>query len=187
MALPVTVRLATAADREAVVTLRLAAYRTAPQFTILNEAAITGCEGQVLVAECPDAGLVATMQVVECQTAEDLRRHGGNLPPAAFQGLPSLLLNRGATRPGRHYQGLNSRLRLLALDGALADERIQSLTGYVYDGAPRLNLLRELGYAFAPVTENDHHLCGHTAELFVWLRREQFTAAREQLLTLIET
>ena len=181
MALPATVRLATAADREAVATLRLAAYRTAPQFSILNEVTIADCKGQVLVAECPKAGLVATMQVVECQAAEDLRRHGGRLPPAAFQGLPSLLLNRGATWPGWHYQGLNSRLRLLALDGALADERIQSLTGYVYDGAPRLNLLRELGYAFAPVTESDHHLCGHTAELFVWLRREQFTAAREKL------
>ena len=187
MALPVTVRLATAADREAVATLRLAAYRTAPQFTILNEASITGCEGQVLVAECPEAGLVATMQTVECQTAEDLQRHGGSLPPPEFLGLPSLLLNRGATRPGRHYQGLNSRLRLLALDGALADERIQSLTGYVYEGAPRLNLLRELGYAFAPVTENDQHLRGHTAELFVWLRREQFAAALKKLLNLLNS
>ena len=169
MALPVTVRLATAADREAVVTLRLAAYRTAPQFTILNEAAITGCEGQVLVAECPDAGLVATMQVVECQTAEDLRRHGGNLPPAAFQGLPSLLLNRGATRPGRHYQGLNSRLRLLALDGALADERIQSLTGYVYDGAPRLNLLRELSYKFFDVNAHSYKHITRNTFVFFWL------------------
>lgn len=167
-------------------TLRLAAYRTAPQFTILDEAAIRGCEGQVLVAECPEAGLVATMQAAECQTAEDLRRHGGSLLPPEFSGLPSLLLNRGATLPGRHYQGLNSHLRLLALDMALADARVQSLSGFVHGGAPRLNLLRELGYAFTLVAVNDDlHLIGHTPESFVALLRPQFQVARAKLVALL--
>ena len=181
-----TIRLAQPADFAAVAALRLAAYRAAPEFTIADEAAVTRWDGQVLVAECPETGLVATMQVIECNTAAELQEHSGSTPPTIFSAYPTLLLNRGATLPGRHYQGLNSHLRLLALDMALADARVQSLSGFVYGGAPRLNLLRELGYAFTLVEESPHqHVTGHTPESFVALLRPQFQAARAKLVALL--
>lgn len=174
----VSIRLAAATEFAAVAALRLAAYRAAPQFTIADEAAVTRWDGPVLVADCAETGLVATMQVIECRTLLELQKASGSLPPSDFPAFPTLLLNRGATLPGLHYQGLNSRLRLAALDMALADARIQSLTGFVCDEAPRLRLLRELGYAFAPVEVGAHsHIAGHTAEFFVALRRAQFAAA----------
>lgn len=181
-----TTRLATDVDFAAVAALRLAAYRAAPQFTITDEAAVTRWDGQVLVAETPDLGLIATMQAIACETLEQLRTGSGSLPPNEFNALPTLLLNRGATLPGLHYRGLNSRLRMLALEMALADKRIQSLTGVVYAGAPRLNLLRKLGYAFFAVAPHSHeHITGNTAEYFVVLQRAQFAQASKRLTDLL--
>lgn len=181
-----TTRLATNVDFAAVAALRLAAYRAAPQFTIADEAAVTRWDGQVLVAETPDLGLIATMQAIACETLEQLRTGSGSLPPNEFNALPTLLLNRGATLPGLHYRGLNSRLRMAALDMALADERIQSLTGFMYAGALRLNLLRELGYTFVTVAHHScEHITGNTAEYFVVLQRAQFAQASKRLTDLL--
>lgn len=181
--MPITVRLATPADFEAVAALRLAAYRAAPEFTVSDEAAVTRWDGQVLVADCSGNGLVATMQCVPCHSLAELGHHNGSLPAVAFAAFPTLLLNRGATRPVRHYQGLNSRLRLAVLETALTDSQIQSLTGFVYDGAPRLNLLRALGYSFHTVSGEDGTgtFGEHTEEFFVALQRPQFATAAEQL------
>ncbi|MDO7886636.1 hypothetical protein [Hymenobacter cheonanensis] len=179
--MPITIRLATAADFDAVAALRLAAYRAAPEFTIADEAAVTRWDGQVLVADCSANGLVATMQYIPCRSLADLAHFNGSLPAVEFKAFPTLLLNRGATRPGRHYQGLNSRLRLAMLETALADPQLQSLTGFVYAGAPRLNLLRALGYSFCPVSGADITFGEHTEELFVALPRTQFAIAAEQL------
>lgn len=70
--MPITIRLATAADFEAVAALRLAAYRAAPEFTVSDEAAVTRWDRQVLVAE-NEEGLLATMQVVYCESLEEMR------------------------------------------------------------------------------------------------------------------
>ena len=184
--MPITIRLATAADFEDVAALRLAAYRAAPEFTVSDEAAVTRWDGQVLVADCSGNGIVATMQVVRCLYIADLARRSGSTPPPVFSAFPTLLLNRGATQPGLHYQGLNSQLRLFVLDTALTDAHVQSITGFVYAGAPRLNLLRELGYMFSPVVANPHeHVTGHTPEFFVALQRPQFALAAEQLRQLL--
>ncbi|MDO7886655.1 hypothetical protein [Hymenobacter cheonanensis] len=175
--------MAAATEFAAVAALRLAAYRAAPEFTMADEAAVVRWDGLVLVADCAGVGLVATMQVIECAKLLELQQASDSLPPPDFPAFPTLLLNRGATLPGRNYMGLNSRLRLAALEMAMADTRLQSLTGFVYEGAPRLNLLRELGYAFTPVEKTAHqHVTGHTSEFFVALRRPQFAAAREKLL-----
>ena len=186
MASTIIVRFAEPIDFGAVAALRLAAYRAAPEFIIADEEAVTRWSGQVLVAVCPVNGMVATMQVVYCDTATQLQEPGGSAPPTSFSAYPTLLLNRGATLPGRHYHGLNSRLRLMALNMALADARVQSLTGLVYAGAPRLNLLRELGYVFTRVEESPHqHITGNTPEFFVALLRPQFVEAQEKLLIVI--
>ena len=179
--MPITNRLATAADFEDVAALRLAAYRAAPEFTVSDEATVTRWDGQVLVADCSGNGIVTTMQFIPCHSIHDFSHHNGSLPVVAFTAFPTLLLNRGATRPGRHYQGLNSRLRLSVLETALANPQIQSLTGFVYAGAPRLNLLRALGYSYFQVSGEDVTFGKHTEELFVALQRSQFATAAEQL------
>ena len=185
--MPITIRLATATDFEAVAALRLAAYRAAPEFTVTDEAAITRWDGQVLVAE-NEEGLLATMQVVYCESLEEMRQYTGSTPaPVTFTALPTLILKRGATWPGRYYQGLNSRLRLAALEMAQTNTSIKSLSGFVYDGAPRLNLLRQLGYSFTLVLNNFSDMSAHTSIFFVALQRPQFALAAEhlrQMLTL---
>lgn len=79
-----TIRLATESDFAAVAAVRLAAYRAVPEFSIADEAAVTRWDGQVLVAECPETGLVATMQVIECNTAAERQEHSGSTPPPQF-------------------------------------------------------------------------------------------------------
>jgi len=135
--------------------LRLQGYSTAREFTLLrpdliiwgehdDEAAVIGswC-GDVLASTL--RGFVAADRV----TAEDFLCCE---VAASAELFPSLLLGRGATEPSFRRSGLNALLRYYFLHAAAAPAPTKPVS-YVnssivmpYVGAPRLQLLRDLGY-----------------------------------------
>jgi hypothetical protein len=109
-----TIRLASSADRGAINRLRLAEYRRAPEFTLVNEAAVLWVgagAGRVVLSAWEGPSCVATMQTEaaddEAQAAAIL---GVSLPPLG-DAYPALVLTRAATDQEYRRSGLNSALR----------------------------------------------------------------------------
>jgi hypothetical protein len=147
------IRLARCADREAINRLRVEEYRRAPEFTLLNEAALLwdGADaGRVVLSAWEGLSCVATMQAeVADDAAQAATILGVSLPPLA-DVYPALVLTRAATDREYSQSGLNSALRRHALSAASA---LRSAIGVVYEGAPRSNVLKRIGYELLPLTD----------------------------------
>lgn len=65
--------------------------------------------------------------------------------------VPALCLSRAATVSGRRTSGVNSLMRLYCIEAAL-ERGLQSIVGFVYQGASRTRLLATLCYSFSPLS-----------------------------------
>jgi hypothetical protein len=90
--------------------------------------------------------------------------------------FPAVILERAATRRDVASLGLNSLLRYYFVTAAQPVAR--SVIGVVFDGAPRLRVLTEIGYNIAPVHKCwDGNVADYHRVLLATLSRSRFVAA----------
>jgi len=138
-------------DADAIAALRVACYRQAREFELLQPQCLswTALDDEAVVFQLHglDSELLATVRSHWVASAAALEQRMGcecELPPECF---PTLYFSRGATVPSAGRLGLHSVLRYHYL---LAAQRLgaASATGSVYEHAPRVRSMAELGYRF---------------------------------------
>jgi hypothetical protein len=145
------IRRATPDDANAVADLRLAAYSGATEFTVREPSTLQWTaadeENIVLAAWAAEGDALSTTRgdvLLDSHQAEQWMECSLDRIPI---GLPTLLLGKGATRKPYERQGFHSALRFCFL-AAARDCEIESLTGIVYEDAPRTRLMHRIGYDF---------------------------------------
>jgi hypothetical protein len=140
-------------DAAAIGALLLAQYAAAREFRLLlpERLAWDGASGAGGVAAGWDESgrLVATMRAslaASAAAAEARLDVSVALPETWF---PAVILSRAATAPGLARTGINSLLRWHLLRAA-ATQGARCALGLVYETAPRLTLMTEIGYRFMP-------------------------------------
>jgi GNAT superfamily N-acetyltransferase len=173
--------LAGAADAPALSALLLTQYSAAREFRLLRPDVLAwdGAQGAGGVAAGWDATgrLVATMRarlVGSATVAEAALGVSVDLPATCF---PSVILSRAATAPGLSRTGINSVLRWHLLRAALA-QGARGALGLVYEAAPRLTLMTEIGYRFqAPARVWDPEVAPLNPPLLAFLSEDGLPGA----------
>lgn len=182
----ITIRQATLDDKEQLTEFRIAQFKTATEFTVLDTKPLSEFKGQVLVAEI-DNQIISTMQVQKLSNRQELIGNETGHIPDEFDGFETFYLSKGATIKEYRNSGINSYLRLLTLKIAIADHSIQTLTGTAYNNAPRMNVLRRIGYNIVDTYDVVHdYLQAKDNPVFIWLDRAKFISAIGLLETEIE-
>jgi hypothetical protein len=177
------IRNATSADLAEVSELRKLQYAAAPEFQVKDQSAVAEQRGSVLLVLHGDE-ILSTMQVEGAADRPFLERLDRSAIGTSFSAFPTFLLSRAATHVSWRRHGLNSLLRLAVLRRAVAEERIQSLTGMAYVGAPRLHLLERLGYSVEVVPQPDaSYIQPVTQRILLCLERDRFIQALDRLNT----
>lgn len=145
-----TIRYATIDDAENVANFRIEQYKSAKEFKICDLSALSQQRGKIYIAEL-DNNIISTMQIEVIETIQDAIKLTHTIVPNNFSRFNTLYLSKAATLKEYHNIGLNSYLRLLSIEHALTKENVNSLIGVAYENAPRLNLLKKLGYEFTEV------------------------------------
>ena len=172
-------------SRAKVQELRCAAYKRSNEFYVEHSRAYQWSEdddvSDVMVA-CDERGeALATMRGANADGRAEVEARFECSAELTDEMFPALLLERGATKGGSGGLGLNSLLRYHFLLGALRSETA-SVVGAVFDGAPRLHLLAELGYEFRQPTRTwDTNLRPRTQLILVTLPRHRIAQATETL------
>jgi hypothetical protein len=90
--------------------------------------------------------VIATLRLVRAMDLQEATtRLEADIPVVI--GFPCLIFNSAATRQDHHRQGLNQLLRYHSIQAALTHD-IRHLISPVYLNAPRLAMMKNLGYTF---------------------------------------
>lgn len=165
--------------------MRKSAYERAPEFRISQADAYLWTEsdsrGHVLAAWDRSDTALSTMRGITALThhaAQEQLECSIDLDSSWF---PTLILERAATSANNSYSGLNSLLRAHFIEAALRDG-VSSVLGAVFDGAPRLRVLSELGYEFSLAKRMwDPNFVDHTPVHIVALARDRMPTALSTL------
>jgi hypothetical protein len=183
----INVRFATPEDYDAVSELRLTEYRKAKEFVIKDESMISKQRGMILIAENEEKQVLSTMQMEVYDSLKSLSEASIYYPPHDFSLFPTLYLNRAASSSQFRNKGLNSLLRRKAFEFAVENRELKSISGAVYEGAPRINLLKSLGYHFIETEEKIEYLAPTAKMYFIYLERAQFEAAKSTIENIINS
>jgi len=178
------VGLALPADANAVNALRLALYSQAREFRLLRPEQLVWNgrqdDGAVAAGWDADGRLISTMQTRLVPTRALAEERLGISVELDESWFPAVILSRAATAPGHGRSGLNTVLRWHMLRAAQARGG-RSLLGLVYAAAPRLNLMRDLGYRFqSPELVWDDEVEPIQPPLLAYLAAADFPAALEK-------
>jgi hypothetical protein len=169
---------ATALDRQAVSRVRREAFAQARQFRWSDLAALDwGPEDDracVIGVWTDTDELVSTVRATVLPSA--LAAQAIIEYPIEHLRLPGplLLLSRAATLPAHQRLGGNALVRCAYL-AAAARTPVRSVITQVYDAAPRLRTLRQVGFELTPLQGGwDSEACALTQPLLAWMLRPQF-------------
>jgi ABC-type iron transport system FetAB ATPase subunit len=139
------IRYANAADHERVTNFRIEQYKTAKEFVLIAPELLSRQSGHVYFVET-EGSIISTMQVdVVHSQIQHLKFTGAKLSINLNDNFfPAFYLSKACTAKAFRNYGLNSLLRKLILMSAIKNKSIQSLTGEVFDNAPRLNVIKNL-------------------------------------------
>jgi hypothetical protein len=182
----ITIRKATLDDIEQLTEFRISQFKTAKEFRVVDTKPFSEFKGTVLVAEMENE-IISTMQYQKLCNFQELILNETFQIPKEFDGFETFHLSKGATVKKYRNTGINSYLRLLILHVAIANDSIKSLTGSAYGSAPRMNVLKRIGYNIVDTQDLDfRYLEPIDNPVFVWLDRVNFVTAIELLETEIE-
>ncbi len=180
------IRKAIAGDRPLIESLRLAAYSSAREFTVVDAGAVawdqyddTDCI--VVACDVSGAPLSTTRGGIlsDRTTAESRLEARLDIADDAF---PALLIGKGATAAPYRALGLHSALRYHLLRGVGGTAEIRSVLGLVYDSAPRTNTMRSAGYEFVgPIEHWYTDLSPRVPTFLAVLERERLAHALDYL------
>lgn len=180
------VRLANSNDTDSLTDFRIQEFKTAKEFELLNPNLLSYQSGHIFIIETQNK-IVSTMQVEKCISTSIFEEKCATFIPEGYNSFPSFYLSKGATSKEFRNLGLNSILRKITLEFALADRTIESLTGVAYENAPRLHLLENIGYTFIEAELKDKTYTRPNGKVFfLSLKRQDFKKAHELLCKEIE-
>lgn len=178
------IRQAAATDISQVSKLRLTAYQTAKEFVISDPRQISWNaydeKSVVLVACNLENQALATMRASILFNRSHMETYFKYKVPLTDEFFPTLYLERAATCPSHYNSGLNTALRyyFLSLCNSSANIAFQSITGSVYNNAPRISLMSSLGYEFQNIKSSwATHISSREDELLALLPRCKFQVA----------
>jgi hypothetical protein len=179
----ISIRQATLEDREKVTQFRIDQFRSAKEFTVANTDVFSVMKGKVLIAEL-NKEIISTMQFQTLTNKDELIHSSTEYIPDSFNSFSTLYLSKGGTTREFRKTGINSCLRQIILQLAFDDLSINSLTGVAYENAPRMNILKTIGYTTTETyTINKTYLMPTENPLFLSLSRQNFLTA----ISLLET
>lgn len=175
-----TIRLANRSDEQKIADFRIEQYKTAAEFTIVDLEALSRQRGKILLAEF-GGSIISTMQMEMVESITSFRALETAFIPLEFSDFPTIYLSKaGTTKPFRNM-GLNTLLRKLVIENSLRTEAIASVTGTAYENAPRIHLLKRLGYDITEIPPDIHYARPVGKELFLCLKRSNFQSALDVL------
>lgn len=136
-------------DRDQINALRIREFQRSAQFTLLQPEMLewNHCDDTSIVLSAWDGPCaVATMRaVLVCDTAQAESCVQCTVPSQT--AFPAMVFTSAATHWDYRGIGLNQLLRYHFLKIA-TDHEIQSLLSPMYEGAPRIQFMKDLGYQF---------------------------------------
>lgn len=144
------IRRATSQDSEIINRLRINEFRRSTEFDLLlaDQLKWNRCDDRhiVLAAWADRQTAVSTMRaVVVSDVPEALESVQCSLPDQL--PFPALVFNSAATHMDYRKQGLNQAIRYYFLSAAIRCG-IKAILSPIYEGAPRIDFMKSLGYRF---------------------------------------
>jgi hypothetical protein len=173
------IRQAIFADRFAINTLRIEEFKRANEFSLIKPECLLWdqCDDDNVVLTAWDGqNVVSTMRVVFIGNFTQATQCLQCTVPAQVT-YPAIVLNSGATQLEYRRIGLNSALRYYVIEAAERD-KINTIIGPIYKGAPRTNFMQKLGYTFITPTKSwQNKLNPKKVRLLAILEKVQFNQA----------
>jgi hypothetical protein len=144
------IRIASTRDKEEITALRIQEFSRSKNFTLLKPKLLhwnkTDEHHTVLGIWNEHREIIATLRLIRVMDLQEaITRLEADIPVEI--GFPCLIFNSAATRQDHHRQGFNQLLRCYSIQAALAHD-IKHLISPVYLNAPRLAMMKNLGYTF---------------------------------------
>lgn len=172
-------------DRKPIEELRIKEFRRSAQFTLLKPEKLlwNQCDdSSVVLAAWDEAHAVSTMRAVVVNNPKEAQNCVQCIVPEDT-AFPAMVFNNAATHSEYRGIGLNQLLRFYFLQTAL-DNNIQSLLSPMYDGAPRIRFMVELGYEFTVPTHSwQDKLNARATRILGVLARKQMPRALHHIQT----
>jgi hypothetical protein len=143
------IRQASCQDREQINALRVREFQRSAQFTLVQPDKLlwNHCDDSAFVLSAWDGPCaVATMRAIVVHDRYEAESCVQCRVPMDTD-FPAMVFNNAATDWDHRGMGLNQLLRYYFLKIALGN-RIQSLLSPMYEGAPRIRFMKDLGYSF---------------------------------------
>jgi hypothetical protein len=180
----ISIARATAQDCADIERLRREAYQAAPEFQVTDDRFVAwgrdDTDGIVLAAWNEGQMVSTTRGNLLRDEAEAGRFMECELSDIPLR-YPALILSKGATSRNFGRHGLHSMLRY-AFIRAARDSGIGSVTGVVFEGAPRTRLMHRVGYEYFSVKEAWYsHVQPSARTLVAVLPRDSFGIALSTL------
>ncbi len=146
-----SIRQVTPKEQKQITQLRISEFGRSSEFSLKQPEKLewNQCDDQHVVLAAWDAsGLaVATMRAVLIDNAMEAATAIECTPPPQAN-YPAIIFSSAATRKSHRGLGLNQALRYHFLISAMRGN-IQTIISPIYEGAPRIAFMSELGYEFA--------------------------------------
>ncbi len=143
------IRLASRQNHVQIDALRVREFQRSAQFTLIKPEKLlwNHCDDTAIVLSAWDGPCaVATMRAVVVNSAAEAESCV-QCVVSMDTNFPAMVFNSAATHWDYRGIGLNQLLRYYFLKIAL-DNKIQSLLSPMYEGAPRIRFMQDLGYIF---------------------------------------
>jgi hypothetical protein len=174
------IRIAAARDKKEITALRLQEFARSRNFKLLRPELLhwndVDDEHTVLGVWNDHQEVIATLRLIRVSNMEEaVTRLEADIPVEI--GFPCLIFNSAATRQDHHRQGFNQLLRYYSIQAAQA-RHIRHLISPVYLNAPRLTLMKRLGYTFhEPPRTWQTKLAPYTPRVLAVLAQNRFDSA----------
>lgn len=178
------IRIASPQDKKAVTALRTREFARSSNFKLLKPELLhwnqTDDAHTVLGIWNEHREIIATLRLIRVTNLQEaVTRLEADIPIAIH--FPCLIFNSAATRQDYHRQGLNQLLRYYSIQAAQV-HHIQYLISPVYLNAPRLALMKTLGYTFhEPPHTWQTKLAPYSPRILAILEKNRFASARDIL------
>lgn len=151
-----SIRQVTPKEQKQITQLRITEFGRSSEFSLKKPEKLewNQCDDKHVVLAAWDAsGLaVSTMRAVQIDNAIEAASAIECTPPPQVN-YPAIIFNSAATRKSHRGLGLNQALRYHFLLSALRGH-IQTIISPIYEGAPRIAFMAELGYEFMVPKKN---------------------------------
>ena len=177
------IRYAKPADFDTLAKFRIEQFLSSNEFVVKTPEKLANVAGKVLIAE-NESGIISTMQFEIMPSHEFFRDYSNAnfLSEPRTDIYPSYYLSKAGTSKEYRNTGINSILRIIIIQQAIAESSILSLTGCGYENGPRLNLLKRLGYDFSEIKLSETaYTVPNGKFFFLCLERQKLQSALEKL------